>query len=240
LAIDLGIIVQSPKYYHVDDEDNSFISTCLSYNPITKVTTGFLGYVTDTGLDSVLETLARGSVVPLASHPLLVPSLILLWWRDYYDARLNATSSKLREVQKSYRSEVQKFFDQWEDGSIDEQNILKFVRFLSDDTLAQHQSLLNGTFPFITDLGRSCLEAFQRVRWLNETHQNDPATAVEQQLEGFLLYLNDTLEAFDHRRERLLSHMLKAFEYVRVFLTHTCDSLETQVIQITSTSRPSE
>jgi hypothetical protein len=257
----LGIVVQSPKYDNHTFPD-SFVSAALSYNPVTKVTSGFLGYIynesdPEDSMHGVLERIEKKGAAILATHPMLLPTFILDSWCDFCRVRLEESRQMLRKVEELHGPKIQ---ENWLENT---------------SSLRSHRSLLNETFHFANGLGISCLEALAKVRSLLEKVElveekkirsitkkkmeegmsavvenrmekrigegkwikgeiksivktiNDEIESLlpdeypegdhtaEHEIEGYLLHLNSALEAYDHRRERVLSRMMKAFDVVR-------------------------
>ncbi|MCJ1404484.1 hypothetical protein MMC11_007710, partial [Xylographa trunciseda] len=177
----LSIVVQSPKY----TGDDSFISTALSYDPVLNVTSGYLGYIFDEAkegkgtMDSVISDLETGAAL-LSAHPLLLPTLILKSWCDYYHEQLETSRLTLHEVELQTRILEDRFTikerlsyddqaqttNESKSTEQEEQIIKASYNKIHKDLSAQHERLLNESFPFANDFGVSCLDALGKVRFL--------------------------------------------------------------------------
>ena len=217
------LIVQSPKF----DDESTFISAALSYNPRSGVTSGFLGYVHDpsssTGsrvtkgtMDNVLEGLVSTYFAPYALNPLLLPVLILNSLHDYNENKLEESRVLINEAERLINDMSNIFSNSWET----QQSMTKATRAAAQKAMVDYDNahnnlekcqntLLRETFPFIQELGANCKEASESVeRWAEAKASTNGRTTLRRPgLQNLITRLTKVVSRHEGRRERLYKRM---------------------------------
>ena len=229
----LGLVLQSPKYDLLDHEN--FISTALSYDPKTKVTSGFLGRISSTTkpgegtMDIIFDVVSQPRTVVLATHPMMVPTFMLYSCCESYRAHLIQSREHLQTI-KDESKELLELLTALAQSRDKHDKAYKQMEkhIISIPTLVYKRSLQNETFPFSQDLGTSCKEALAIVRSLakksellepkklgSNAEEKTTELLAQQELEIFVLHLENKLDAYDHRRQRILDRMRTVSKDVR-------------------------
>ena len=221
----LAIVLQSPKY---DDLPGfaKFISTALSWDPKTNVTSGFLGYIPQPEQDTfnmVLDEILQRRNGNLAGNPMMIPTLILKACCESYRTRLELAREVLdvsQRMSERFLGLVQalkksgykqdKAYKEMKDG----------IYPVANHKRNYERSLSNEAFSFSKDLGTSCNYALVKVSSLaKKLRSNAKAKMTEpiagKELESLVLHLENKLDAYDYRRQRILDRMRTDFEQVR-------------------------
>ena len=156
---------------------------------------------------------------PYATHPMLLPTLILNSWCDFNDFKLDRSHERLDEVRRATSSiqeaieVISKYL------SLPEKKVDKMQKKIQDDCtrinkilLQEHEFLLNDSFPFLHRLGHSCLKGLKECKSLLisnpenlSSRLTDVFTPAERELNGFLDFLQNALAAYDQRRKSLVT-----------------------------------
>ena len=215
-------MVQSPRY-----PDHSFITTACSFDCKTKVTTGYLAYIHDENnwnksveghMHNVLRAL--NDLSSLVTHPLLIPTLIVKHWCDYYDGELDASANNLKATQEQIKLIERELRRPMQHGSQDndhDQETKTYKEDLYEDTHVQlvnlQRALLKENFAFINSLARSCLVSLAEVDSHVEKSTNETCTGGPE-LQTILQHLCGTIVSDGQRRDRLIKRMDASFQQV--------------------------
>lgn len=227
LRIYLGIVVQSPKY----DDERCFISTALSYDAKHNITSGFFGYVSSGPLNDeqwsmheILQLLQSPQFAPEATHPMLLPTLLLRHIYGANVARLESARNTLHTVEDQVRG-METLFASGQDlikSSIslevpgpDKCAIEKSYSALNQELVQNHTTLMNEGFSFAQTLLANNIYGLGAVRKMREREKKQGMNRIdERELESFLLQLKGYIASYTYRRTRLLSRINVAFHEV--------------------------
>jgi hypothetical protein len=211
----LAITCQSPRL-------KSSMTLVLSYDPTTRITSGFFGYTLNEG-DDILSTLKKSS--HLAIHPLLIPALIHSTWFKIMFHQYAEIHRQMRSVQedtgvmKKYlnkgRSKTSKF-DKMNQNNHDD---------IHERIVEQHAYLSTALSDFVHNLGPALVEGLEIVK------KSHPATYQDLGLEAYVRQWTMRTERELEHREQLLKRIdvqiqvvcllmnsVIAFEYFRLLI----------------------
>lgn len=206
-------IFQSPRY------GTDFLSAALSFDPASKVTSGFLGYISsDQGIWNGLDTLVSDltDLGHLASHPLLLPTLILETLCNNYNQDLKRIQNDLRDVQRNLGTMQQYFLRQ--DGEVYGQQLIEWDKNHAK-LVINHNELTGETFTFMSDFCTSCFDILdEKPSQLESTEQIKQSTLEKQsdhqELRDFLSRSKRILAIQFHHRQRLQDRISVHFNVV--------------------------
>lgn len=182
------------------------MTLALSYDPRSRITSGFFGYNMDEG-DWILSTLKRSAHIAL--HPLLIPALIHSTWFKIMFEQYALVHRELRSVQQ--RTGVMKRYlneGRSERGELDRMNQNDHDD-LHETIVEQHAYLSTALSDFVSNLGPAIAEGLEIVRKLN------PLTYHDLGLQAYVKYLTMRAERELEHRERLLKRIDVQIEVVR-------------------------
>jgi hypothetical protein len=215
-------VVQSPKYNR-----DTFITTALSYDPSNNITSGFLGYTYSRESDDedyVISCLKQCAT--LAIHPMLLPSIILRFWCHYYHDKLDSSRMLLRIVEEQ-NGKLEKEYTAIQDSegkSTDQEGeVIKSQYHETHEILdREYKFLWSENFHFVRNLSSSCLQALAIITSFRKQTRKDARGEgfaqdgwIEREINGHLLHLDGTVDAYEQRRERMLKRMEITFDEVR-------------------------
>ncbi|TAQ87652.1 hypothetical protein B7494_g4006 [Chlorociboria aeruginascens] len=198
-----GFVLQSPKY----EDERTFVSNVLSYDPVKNITSGFLGYVKDESqnspgrvMENILLSLKSDYFAPSAAHPLLIPSLILNCWFTLNKSKIDTSNLELKNAKKKLQL-IKYDEDRNGDNYVSNINLkTKQYEYLSNSIINTRQ-LLTENSTFSETLCKNCLDSLAAL----STHSGIPDPQGKK-LRAFLLYLKGDIAAYDHYRESLVSY----------------------------------
>lgn len=240
------MVVQSPKF----DDDRTFISTALSYNPENGVTSGFLGYIHDENsstsrqkvtkgtMDNVLDGVVSEAFGIHSLNPLLLPVLILNSLHDFNENQLAESHTLIKRVEGTMNGMSDIFSKSWNAQQSKIRDLLgsakdamKGYDTAHHDLVQSQNTLLSESFPFNKDLGLNCSDASKDMKnWLEaqSTKKDDEPTKKDGKptfkmpgLETLIIRLIKMSERHEGRRERLYKRMKVAIDAVRVLALST-------------------
>jgi hypothetical protein len=231
----LGIVVQSPKY----DDERCFISTALSYDAKLNITSGFLGYVKNGPLNyenwsmhEIVRLLQSKSFAPEATHPMLLPTLLLQHIYRANVARLESVRNTLHTVEDGVLGMEEHFAQErfvnekdvsypsepWKvpgPPDADKRTIALSYSVLNHKLVRNHTTLMNESFSFAQTLLANNIYGLGAVRKMRERWKTQSINGIdERELESFLLLLKGYFSSYTNRHKRLLSRIDVAFHEV--------------------------
>ena len=146
----------------------------LSFDPVRKITSGFLGYV-QPGVDEygredaqrygmmdiVFDCLQSFEFSPLITHPILLPVLVLQAMSDVTKGQLEDAREALEDIRTKIKTSAKKFTDAEEDQRVETQNSYGSARSVITE---KNFDFWGEAFWFNQQLAKNCAKGIQQVR----------------------------------------------------------------------------
>ena len=206
-----GIVCQSPNFIE------SFLTMALSYDPIQHITSGILAHRAEKGNDSPIYDLLsdlKGTSLH-ASHPMLLPLLILRRWYFRLYTHHDEIGQRLKAIQRD-TGQMKNYFRK----ANSEESFDQFINFDKIHTriVEEHVYVSNSISDFVEELSAGFLNALDEIgdkrlsssQIINKVHDED--------LRAFALQMQRMVKVELRNKDRLLSRLDMQLKVVRVFL----------------------
>jgi hypothetical protein len=192
------------------------------------MTSGFLGYTYDHNTCDEHGVISRlKECAHLSIHPMLLPAVILRFWCNYYHDKLDNSRLMLRVLGGNIRR-LEKMCSANQDSDIqlentDQEGMAIKPRYheIHEILDREYNLLLSEDFDFVKNLSTSCLQALAIIRSFEEQTRKDAKGNnlaenkwIDCEINGHLLHLDGTVNAYEQRRERMQKRMEIMFDQV--------------------------
>jgi hypothetical protein len=220
-------VCQSPNFRE------SFMIMALSYNPETRITSGFCGYTSQNAENATLIRNLKHAKSN-AYHPMLLPALTYGIFWDQLRAQIKDVRVIMQDVQdktgvlKNYLklSNVERGGDKEETGYSKKAEAKPDYDLLHERIVSQQAQMTNSLAEFVSDLGPACHNALSTIRNCSSRSDdssgsdNDTEASVEdEELQRYVQYLHGMAKIELQYRDQLLSRVNMQIKVVR-----TCQS----------------
>lgn len=194
MRMPIDLVCQSPNF------SISFMTLVLSYSPETNVTSGFLGFVVeDAGIslmDPLLSKLKATAVQ--ATHPLLLPAIVLGIWCHILRVDMGGVYSRLHEVERK-TGHMEHL------GENETQQNMTVYHEVHKSLITQHAYLSNDVATFTVALGKALQDAFIEMGKTFRPQFKTEIAKHDADLKAFVTKMQDLTQVKMQQRNRMFS-----------------------------------
>jgi hypothetical protein len=178
----------------------------LSYNPVINITSGYLGFVVqdsgDAGTRSLMDLLIPRikAAAAEATHPLLVPTIVLGTWCHIHRQDHETIHLKLREVQR--QTGLMKQFGGQSDSLKTKKNREAYHE-IHQEIVIQHAYLSYDTAEFVKGLAGALDNSFDELKQYIRSQYQSEIRKHEIALKSVVAKMQDIIHVQELQRERM-------------------------------------
>jgi len=159
-------------------------------------------------MESIIPTLTSKYFAPRASHPLLLPSIILHRYVAFCNVQFDTTRQSLENLRQiSPTMKIQT--DDYGVEPISQENIIQLYLNYNKRLQIHHARLVSEAYTFVNILGDACLASIPIVRRANSNSvtQTHRSKTDENEIKACVRQLETVVHLYDQRQPKLLSHL---------------------------------